>query len=450
MNKPSEKKDADGLPVPEKTPSLRQGGGKNAAPAGRQKTTGLERSWILYDVGNSAFTLLVSTLFPIYFNALADAEGISSVDYLAYWGYATSIVTAIVALLGPILGSLTDTKGFKKPVFVSSMAIGVLACVALGFTGSWLVFLIVFVVAKIGYAASLVFYDSMIHDVTTPERMDDISSKGYAWGYIGSCVPFIISLVLVLFSDRIGLDQMRAMTIAFIINALWWLGCTVPLLRRYRQRHFVARPQRVVRESFARLGHALRSLKKDRQVLLFLLAFFCYIDGVYTIIDMATAYGTALGLDSTGLLLALLLTQLVAFPFALLFGYLSRRFSSARLIPICIAAYTGIAVYAFFLDSQTKFWILAVCVGMFQGGIQALSRSHFAKIIPAEKSGEYFGLYDICGKGASFFGTMLISVASQLTGSVNIGVASLAILFVAGLALFLKSCGGKEVPASAR
>ncbi len=409
-----------------------------------KKTTKLERSWILYDVGNSAFTLLVSTLFPIYFNAIADSAGISSVDYLAYWGYATSIVTAIVALLGPILGSVTDTKGFKKPIFIISLMIGVIGCVILGFTGNWLLFLILFVIAKVGYSSSLVFYDSMIHDVTTPERMDDVSSKGYAWGYIGSCVPFIIGLVFVLCADKIGISQMTGLAIAFIVTALWWFGCTVPLLKNYKQLYFVEAPKHVIKESFGRLGHTLAGLKNDKKVLLFLLAFFCYIDGVYTIIDMATAYGTALGLDTTGLLLALLVTQFVAFPFALLFGYLSHRYPASRLIPICIAAYTGIAIFAFFLDSQLKFWILAVVVGMFQGGIQALSRSHFAKIIPAEKSGEYFGLYDICGKGASFFGTMLISVMSQLTGNVNIGIVSLAILFVIGMILFVQSCRVKE------
>lgn len=163
---------------------------------------------------------------------------------------------------------------------------------------------------------------------------------------------------------------------------------------------------------------------------------------------MATAYGTALGLDSTGLLLALLVTQIVAFPSARIFGKLSQKYTSTKLIPVCIVAYTVIAAFAFFLDSQVKFWILAVCVGMFQGGIQALSRSHFAKIIPPEKSGENFGLFDICGKGASFLGTMLVSVASQLTGKANIGVGSLIILFVIGLVLFYKSVKLEETKKS--
>ena len=398
--------------------------------------TGLERAWILYDVGNSAFVLLVATLIPIFFNALAEEGGLSSVDYLAYWGYAASAVTIITAVLSPILGTLADTRGFKKPIFILCLVVGVAGCCAMGLAKTWLPFLLIFVFAKVGFSGSLVFYDSMLSDVTTPDRMDVVSSRGYAGGYIGSCVPFVVCLALVLGSGAIGLSQMTALNIALFITAAWWLAMTLPLLKTYRQLHYVEVEKHAIRQSFARIGHTLRHLHEDKQVFWFLLAFFCYIDGVYTIIDMATAYGTALGLDTTGLLLALLVTQIVAFPSALIFGRLSQKYESKILIPVCIAAYTGIAVFAFFLKSQWQFWVLAVVVGMFQGGVQALSRSHFAKIIPQEKSGEYFGLFDICGKGASFLGTMIVSVGSQLTGSANVGVGSIAILFVIGFVLF--------------
>ena len=398
--------------------------------------TGLERAWILYDVGNSAFVLLVATLIPIFFNALAEEGGLSSVEYLAYWGYAASAVTIITAVLSPILGTLADTRGFKKPIFILCLVVGVAGCCAMGVAKTWLPFLLIFVFAKVGFSGSLVFYDSMLSDVTTPDRMDVVSSRGYAWGYIGSCVPFVVCLALVLGSGAIGLSQMTALNIALFITAAWWLAMTLPLLKTYRQLHYVEVEKHAIRQSFARIGHTLRHLHEDKQVFWFLLAFFCYIDGVYTIIDMATAYGTALGLDTTGLLLALLVTQIVAFPSALIFGRLSAKYPSSQLIPVCIAAYTGIAVFAFFLTQQWQFWVLAVMVGMFQGGVQALSRSHFAKIIPAEKSGEYFGLFDICGKGASFLGTMIVSVGSQLTGSANVGVGSLIVLFVVGFVLF--------------
>ena len=402
----------------------------------KSSLTGLERAWILYDVGNSAFVLLVATLIPIFFNALAEEGGLSSVDYLAYWGYAASAVTVITAVLSPILGTLADTRGFKKPIFILCLVVGVAGCCAMGLAKTWLPFLLIFVFAKVGFSGSLVFYDSMLSDVTTPDRMDVVSSRGYAWGYIGSCVPFVVCLALVLGSGAIGLSQMTALNIALFITAAWWLAMTLPLLKTYRQLHYVEVEKHAIRQSFARIGHTLRHLHEDKQVFWFLLAFFCYIDGVYTIIDMATAYGTALGLDTTGLLLALLVTQIVAFPSALIFGRLSAKYPSSQLIPVCIAAYTGIAVFAFFLTQQWQFWVLAVMVGMFQGGVQALSRSHFAKIIPAEKSGEYFGLFDICGKGASFLGTMIVSVGSQLTGSANVGVGSLIVLFIVGFVLF--------------
>ena len=400
------------------------------------KLTSLEKKWVLYDVGNSAFTMMVSTIFPIYFNFLAGNAGISDVDYLAYWGYATSICTLLVAILGPTLGAVADTKNFKKTIFCIAMGVGVFGCILLGFLSSWIWFLGVFVLAKTGYSASLVFYDAMLTDVTEPERMDTVSSHGYAWGYIGGCIPFVACLGIVLGGGSLGMDMQTSMILAFLITALWWLFSSVPLLRSYRQRYFAEAGEHVVRNSFQRLGRTFAELVKQKQIFVFLLAFFFYIDGVYTVIDMATAYGQALGLDSTGLLLALLVTQIVAFPSVLIFSRIIKNVSPEKIITICIAAYFCIAVYAYWLDSQLDFWILAVLVGMFQGTIQALSRSYFAKIIPAEKSGEYFGIYDICGKGASVLGTALVSFLSQVTGSINIGVSALSVMFLIGLVLF--------------
>ena len=361
------------------------------------KMTALEKKWVLYDVGNSAFVMLVATIFPIYFNHLADQAGISSVNYLAYWGYATSICTLLVAILGPTLGAVADTKNYKKVIFSVCLGVGVIGCVVMGFISSWIWFLGIFILAKTGYSSSLIFYDAMLTDVTEPERMDIVSSQGFAWGYIGSCIPFVASLGVVLGAGKLGLGMQTSMAIAFLITAVWWLLSAFPLLRSYKQKYFVETTEHIVKNSFSRLGHTFKDIAKEKHILIFLIAFFFYIDGVYTVIDMATAYGQALGLDSTGLLLALLLTQIVAFPCVLIFSRLSKKISSTTIITICIAAYLGIAIYAYWLDTQLDFWILAVLVGMFQGTIQALSRSYFAKIIPAEKSGEYFGIYDICG-----------------------------------------------------
>lgn len=406
----------------------------------KTKLTKLEKYWILYDVGNSAFVMLTATILPIYFNYLAGLAGLSEVDYMAYWGYAASISTLIVAVVGPVFGTLADTKEYKKPIFIISMMVGVLGCAALSVPKSWVIFLAVFVVAKVGYSTSLIFYDSMLTDVTTADRMDMVSSHGYAWGYIGSCIPFVISLVVVLENETIGISMAAAMAIAFFLNAAWWLLVTIPLLKTYKQvHHVVPEGGHVMKASLGRLVHSFRDLKEHKNILVFLAAFFFYIDGVYTIIEMATAYGSALGLDSQGLLLALLLTQVVAFPFSLIFGKAAKKYRTEKLIQLCILAYMGIALFAIQLDKQWEFWVLAVAVGMFQGAVQALSRSYFARIIPPEKSGEFFGIYDICGKGASFMGTALMGLFAQITGKPGGGIAILSVMFFIGYVLFQKA-----------
>lgn len=415
------------------------------------KLTKLEKHWVLYDIGNSAFILLVSTLIPIYFNVLSSSAGLNESDYLAYWGYAGSVATIIVAVLAPICGTLADRRGFKKPLFMLCLLLGAIGCAALGGAWGWLSFLIIFVVAKVGYSTSLVFYDAMLPEVTTNERMDNVSSLGYAFGYIGSVIPFIVCLVVVLGYEAIGISQVTALIIAFVITAVWWLVCSVPLLRSYEQTAYRENIGNPVADTFRQLGHTFREVRQQKHIFVYLLAFFFFIDGVYTIIDMATAYGTALGLDTTGLLLALLLTQFVAFPCAIIFGRLSAKYDTALLIKVSIAAYTGITLFAVFLSTQWQFWMLAVLVGMFQGGIQALSRSYLGKIIPAERSGEYFGLMDICGKGASFVGTTVVAVVSQATAGMTfrlfglpienegIAVGTLVVLFAIGFVLFCKA-----------
>lgn len=399
------------------------------------KLTGTERSWILYDVGNSAFTLMLSTIIPIYFNSIAGEE-LSSVDYLAYWGYAASIATIACALLGPVLGAVADRRGMKIRLFSCALAVGAVGCAALGFVNEWLVFLIVLVITRLGYSLSLVFYDSMLVDVTDVGNMHRVSAAGYAWGYIGSCIPFVVCLVLILGCDSFGLTMGSAMTISLIIIAAWWMIATIPLLRRYRQTHFVEGRESTV-NAFRLLAGTIRNARAEKKAFAFLIAFFFFIDGVYTIIEMATAYGEAIGLDSTMLLIALLVTQIVAFPCTIAFGRLAQSRSIVRLLMVCIVAYACITVYASTMENITQFFMLAVGVGVFQGGIQAMSRSYFSQIIPPQKAGEFFGLMDIFGKGASFMGTFMVSAISQLTGSMSAGILSLVVLFVIGLILLI-------------
>ena len=401
-----------------------------------QKLTKLEKRWILYDVGNSAFVLLTSTIIPIYYKNIASASGISDADSTAFFGYATSLVTILVAVLGPVLGTLADTKGFKKPVFTFFMMMGVLGCAGLALPATWTLFLAVYVLAKTGLNASLVFYDAMLPDVTTDERMDVVSAQGYAWGYIGSCIPFIISLVFVLCSDLIGISGSMAMAIAFLLNAAWWLLVTLPLLGCYEQKHYVERSAHPVRDSFSRLAKVFSEVRKMPEVWFFLLAFFFYIDGVYTIIDMATSYGKDVGISDTNLLLALLLTQVVAFPCSILVGQLSKKMKNTSLIQISIVGYFFIVLFALQLDKAWEFWFLAVCVAVFQGAIQSLSRSYFARIVPKAKATEFFGFFDIFGKGAAFMGTMLMGISTQLFDTSRAGVALLAVMFAVGFVLF--------------
>jgi UMF1 family MFS transporter len=402
----------------------------------KQKLNKLEKYWVMYDVGNSAFALLVSTIIPIYFKNMATQNSISAADSTAYLSYAISISTLIVAILGPVLGTVADGKNRKKPLFTLFMMVGVIGCAALALPKSAMLFLVVFVITKVGFSGSLIFYDSMLVDVTTDERMDDVSSQGYAWGYIGSCVPFIASLALIFGADYIGISGTMATAIAFVINALWWAVVTIPLLKNYKQNYYVETRTSGVTETVKRLGSVCGEIKNNKKVFLFLVAFFFYIDGVYTIIEMATSYGKDVGISDTSLLLALLLTQIVAFPCAIIFGRLAQKFDTARLIAVCIGAYFLVAVYALWLDAAWKFWMMATFVGVFQGAIQALSRSYYARIIPKEKSSEYFGIFDIFGKGASFMGTMFMGISTQIFHTSKAGVIVIAAMFVIGFVVF--------------
>ena len=399
----------------------------------------LERSWILYDIGNSAFTMMVSTLIPVWFDALAEGAGFTQAQYLAYWSYATSITTIIVAILGPVCGTISDNQGMKKPMFLTVLLIGVIGCIVMGAAPGWMLYLGTYIVAKICYQMSLVFYDSMLPDVTTPQRMDNVSSQGYAWGYLGSCIPFLAALVFYILGEFLHIiPTSLGIAVGFIIVGIWWLCVSLPLLRTYEQKHYVEHAGSMIGATFRSIGETLKEIAtRDRKVLFFLIAFFFYIDGVYTIIDEAVAIGTAMGLDTVGLLIVLLLTQVVAFAFANLFGRLAEKHDPVKILYLCISGYLFVAVFALFMHALWQFGVMGFVVGMFQGTIQALSRSYYGKIIPPEKSGEYFGLFDICGKGAAFMGTVLVGVTVQITDSVNIAVFSLAILFVIG-SMFLK------------
>ena len=409
-----------------------------------------ELAWVLYDVGNSAYTMLACSLIPIWFKQIAIGNGINQIskdNATAYWALATSIVTIIVAIIGPICGVIADHKDTKKLVFQTSLAIGIISCILNGLANTWFIFLGIFIVTKVAYQASLTFYDSMLTDITSEERSDEVSSYGYAWGYIGSCIPFLIALIAYCISGGISenlmlLSPKMGMIIGFAITALWWLIVSLPLIKSYKQQNYVSDTKKDISKAFKKIGNTLKRIaSKDKKVFYFL-----YIDGVGTIIDNCINLGTDLGLDTVGQVVFLLLTQVVAFIGSLVFAKISKKKDTVSLIKICIIGYTIVCLYALTLKNIWQFAIMAFGVGCFQGSIQSLSRSYYAKIIPSENSGEYFGIYDIFAKGASFLGSFVIFLVKKIgiktngiftifgfnIKSINVAVGLLAIFFILG------------------
>lgn len=414
-----------------------------------------EKNWILYDVANSAYTLLATALLAFYFDFLSPSESLTTV-----WGSVNVIVTIIAVILCPIMGTYADFSK-KKRVFMVFAGIGFIGCTLLSvfsaiknFAFAGILFLLVYIVTEVGYTSANVFYDSMLSDVTTDEKMHKVSANGYAWGYIGSCIPFIICLVLYILGDMVLVTEVNgvtekpylglAYTLCCLVTAVWWFIFTLPLYKTYHQINFMQRPEKPVKATFTRLRTLFKELTKNKKALFFLIAYFFYIDGVHTIITMAMSIGKDLQFENFGtvkLVIALFVTQIVAFPFAILFGKLTSKYKSNKLLISCIVAYTAIGFLAVFLRQEWQFWAMAVGVGMFQGGVQAMSRSYFTKIIPSEKSGEYFGVYDIFGRSAAILGVGLISLLSGFfplaEGTwINLALLPLPVLFILGLIFF--------------
>ena len=401
-----------------------------------------EKSWVLYDWANSAYTMTVtSTILPIYFKGAASSNGVSEAVSTAYWGYANSIATLILALLAPILGTIADYKGYKKKFFNTFFMLGVVftALLAVVPTDYWMLLLIFYIVTAIGFSGANIFYDAFLIDITDEERMDKISTDGFAWGYIGSTIPFIICMALIILAQKeiIPISVTNASKISFLITVVWWGVFTIPMIKNVHQIFGLEPEDKVIAKSFKRIGATLKNIKEHKPIMMFLLAYFFYIDGVGTIIKMATSYGYDLGIGATDLLVILLATQFVAFPFTILYGKLAQKYGARKIIGMGIITYILICIYAVFLKTTLDFWILAMLVGTAQGGIQALSRSYFGRLIPSkENSNEFFGFYDVFGKFAAIMGPSLLGFVAQITGKTNLGVFSVIILFVIGGIIF--------------
>jgi UMF1 family MFS transporter len=409
-----------------------------------RKFTREEKGWIMYDWANSAFSAIIAAIIlPTFFTGLVkDIPGAGP-----WWAYATSIASLVSALAAPILGTLGDYKGYKKRLFTVFMLFGALATALLALNQNWQLMLVFYILGTIGFNASCVFYDGFLPDVTTDERMDMVSSYGYGLGYIGgSTIPLLVALGLVMFGEKIGISGSMACQISFLITAIWWVVFTIPMWRHVKQKNFIVQQGGLVRQSLSRLSTVGARILKNKAVLLFLLSYFFYIDGVGTIIHMASTFGSNMGMASTDLIIVLLVVQIVAFPFAILYGKLAKKWSARTMIFVGIVTYMIVCLVALILEplrvmGKTPlllgYILLAALVGTAQGGIQALSRSFFGKLVPPESANEFFGFYDIFGKFSAVLGPFLFGLVWDATEKVYLGVVPVLCMFLAGGVLFM-------------
>lgn len=394
-----------------------------------------EWSWMFQDWANSAYSLMITTaIFPIFYKSVADAAGISGADSTAYLGYTNAIATVLTAVLAPFLGTSADYKGYRKPLFTISTLLGIIAVFSMMFigNGNWFLLLVVYAISSFGFHVANIFYDSSIMDVTTPGRLDQVSSTGFGLGYIGSVFPFLIFMVFQLtgiFPANVTVN------IGFLLTAAWWFIFTIPYWKNVNQVNYLEKTEGIVQTTVKSLTATVKELKKYPHIYLFLFGYFFYIDGVGTIIAMATSVGTDLGLSANELIIMLLVVQIVAFPCSIMYGYLARRFGTRTMLFGGIATYIVICIFGLSLDSFTDFMILAVLVGTAQGGIQGLSRSYFGQIIPREKSNQFYGFYNIFGKFSSVLGTTILGVVAQITGDSLKGLFALIVQFIIGAIL---------------
>jgi UMF1 family MFS transporter len=412
----------------------------------RKDLTKEEFSWVLYDWASQSYVMVVMTvimsLFFLEAARRADVENAS-----AYWALSNTLGMVIIGVLAPIIGTLSGYKGKKKVIFTLFAVMGLVSTFALAFVPErlWIVMLVIFVISSIGYAGNTKVYDTFLVDVTDNKRMNWISSLGFAFGYIGGALPFILCVPLVILVEMgvIGMDIMLAYRIAFIIATIWWIAFMGPFFKNVHQKYGSEQEPQYVRKSFIRIWTTFKEIATQKHILIFLVAFFLYSDGVGSIIRMATAYGDDIGLSATTLLMVLLVTQFVAMPFAIIYGKMSQKVGAKSMIYFAIFTYCVICLIALFMnparDLRTltiMFWALAMLVGTAQGGIQALSRAYFGRIIPKDKSNEYFGFYNVCSRFASVVGTAIFGVITMLTGQPHYGIAGIAVLFIASAFVF--------------
>jgi UMF1 family MFS transporter len=396
--------------------------------------------WTMYDWANSAFaTTIMAAVLPIFYYDVA-AKTIDSTLATSYWGYSQSIAVLLIAILAPVLGAIADHSSSKKAFLRFFAYMGMIASVLLAFVGEgdYILASVLLIVGTIGFSGGNAFYDAFLPEIAPKDEMDRISTRGYAFGYIGGGLLLAINLAMIMYPSTFFLpNKMVATQLSFVTVGVWWFLFSIPMFRYVQER-------KVERESaagsyitigFKRLRTTFGEIRQYKQLLIFLVAFWLFNDGISTIIKMATIYGRDIGIGSTDLIAALLITQFVGIPFAFLFGYLAKILQAKRALALALWIYVIIVILGYFMTSAIHFYILAICVGMVQGGAQALSRSIFGSMVPENRNAEFFGFYGISAKFSAIFGPFVFALVGQLTGSSRFGIISLVIFFIVGLYL---------------
>lgn len=399
-----------------------------------------ELSWILYDCANSAYSMAITTaLFPIYFGMVGGNE--------MNLGYYNSFASIIIAIISPILGTIADFKGMKKRLFTLFSLVSIFSTLFLSFANAFgmSLLMIFFVLGSVTFAGGNIFYDAFLVDVTDDERMDKISTSGFAYGYIASVIPFIFCLLVVLF---FGMKNPIGYQIGFAITAIWWFVFTVPMYKNVEQIYGVEPVANPIGESFRTIFNTFKDIKKNKIVFIFLCSYFLYIDGVDTIIKMVIPYSKSVldpdKFDIIILLAILIYVQVVAFPFAIIYGKLSSKYGTKNMIKIGIFTYMISVIFAYFMKNLFHVFVLSTLIASAQGGIQALSRSYYAKIIPKENANEFFGFYNIFGKFAAIIGPFIMSFITTVTGDPRKSILGIIPLFVIGYLIMFKLPEEKE------
>ncbi len=395
-------------------------------------------SWAFIDWANSAFAIVMLTaLFPIFFKKYF-CEGMPPEQSTFYWGLANTLSSAVIAVLAPILGSIADQGNAKKKFLFGFTLLGCIATAAIPLLakGDYVLAATLYAIGAFGFSGNNMFSDALLTDVAEPKNYDRVSALGYALGYIGSGCLFVFCAAMISSPEKFGLaDAIAATNTSFLLTAAWWLLFTIPCLLWVHETPGTPASGgsggSALTRGFRQFAATFREIRRQRHILLFLGAYILYIDGVNTVIKMATDFGLSIGLDQAGLIKALLVTQFVAFPAAIVFGRIGEKFGAKRGIMIGIVVYACVCTFATRMNSQREFFIMAVVIGLVQGGVQSLSRSFFAALIPAEKGGQYFGFYNMLGKFAAVIGPTLMGVSALLVGN-RASILSLLLLFAGG------------------